>query len=108
VVLELRDNEKIAQALNCSLEAAKNMHQIVVLRENPPLPARDKIVVPEKPSQNNPKDDALDWSYEREKHNMAVMSRELLKAMLVSGQHFLSQERAQELRVANNWQYLLV
>ena len=107
-VIALRDVEKIANALNCSIEAARNMKMIVDSRENVTDWPPPKSVMPERPPQENPKFHPLEWSYEREKTNMAVMSYELLKAMLLAGQHRLTQERANELQREMRIDHLLI
>lgn len=107
-VLELHEVEKIANALNCSIEAARNMKMIVESREGVKYRPPPKSVMPERPPKENPKFDPLEWSYEREKTNMAAMSYELLKAMLLAGQHRLSQEDANQLRREMRIDHLLI
>jgi hypothetical protein len=49
-----------------------------------------------RPSSFNPKSDPLEWSWQKQKMDMENGSRNLLMAMLIEGQHWLSDDQAMQ------------
>jgi hypothetical protein len=102
VVLKLQDADAIADHFKCNRRAAMNMillvesdtGQPIVRKMQPPAP----VISKPKAQTIDPRDESIDWCYEREKQMMAQGSYQLICAMLRTGQHYLSPEMANAMK----------
>lgn len=96
VVSKLKTPDRVASYYRCSYEVAERM--IFLAKEGRQRTnteeAKQPMLKPVSPPQTNPKFDPLEWSYQKEKMDMERASRNLLIAMLIEGQHWLSEEQA--------------
>lgn len=102
VVLKLKDADAIASHFQCDRRAAMNMILLVESETGQSLVRKAvqeaPIITKPKLQKFDPRKEALDWSYEKEKQMMAQGSYQLICAMLNTGQHRLSDEMAQSMK----------
>lgn len=98
-VLELKTAKAIANHFGCTERAALNMIFLVESDTKKRVGPETKVTITKpKLSKINPKDDPLEWSWEKEKQMMAEGSYILLRAMLAADQHRLNPMVANEMR----------
>lgn len=102
IVERLGTAEKVADHFRCSLASAHKMIEAARLYQpngqtEPPDHEIKPLPAPAKLPNYNPAYDPLEWSYEKEKIMMRQGSRDLLLAMLETGQHRLTPEAAEAL-----------
>jgi hypothetical protein len=102
VVLKFHDADTIAAHFNCERRAAMNM---ILLVESETGKSLTRSAQPETPvitkpklQKFDPRNEKLDWSYEKEKQMMAQGSYQLICAMLRAGQHRLTPEMADKMK----------
>lgn len=102
VVLKLQDADAIASHFQCDRRAAMNMILLVESDTGQSLVRKAvqeaPVITKPKLQKFDPRNEKLDWSYEKEKQMMAQGSYQLICAMLNSGQHRLSPEMAQSMK----------
>lgn len=94
VVSKLKTAERVANYYHCSRDVAERM--IVLAQRSAASQEANPTVLTKttRPSSFNPKSDPLEWSWQKQKMEMENGSRNLLIAMLIEGQHWLSDDQA--------------
>lgn len=102
VVLKLQDADAIASHFQCDRRAAMNMILLVESDTGQSLVRKAvqeaPVITKPKLQKFDPRNEKLDWSYEKEKQMMAQGSYQLICAMLSSGQHRLTPEMADNMK----------
>jgi hypothetical protein len=103
IVLKLQTTTAVAEHFNCDKRAAMNMILLVESETGQRLTRKAEpvapVVVKPKLQKFDPRNEKLDWSYEKEKQMMAQGSYQLICTMLRTGQHRLTPEMADRMKL---------
>ena len=96
VVAKLKTPARVANYYHCSPEVAERMVFLATRSKKAEDEAEPVLIRKPRPSSFNPRSDPLEWSWQKQKMEMEQGSRNLLIAMLIEGQHWLSDDQAME------------
>lgn len=93
-VSKLQTSQRVADYYRVSIEVAERMINLANRKThefNEPVPV---VMRKARPPKTNPKTEPQEWAFQRDKMSIEKGSRNLLIAMLTSGQHWLTDEKA--------------